>query len=110
MLVLFERISGTRINFNKSNIYTLNVEDNRTDDLSHIFGCPLGEFPLKYLGVPLHHSKLRREDIQPLVDKIIKRIAGWRHKMLSYAGRVVLIKTCLASIPVYLLSFIKFPK
>lgn len=30
--------------------------------------------------------------------------------MLSYAARLVLIKTCLASIPVYLLSFVKFPK
>lgn len=31
-------------------------------------------------------------------------------KLLSYAARVVLIKACLTSIPVYLMSFIKFPK
>jgi hypothetical protein len=30
--------------------------------------------------------------------------------MLTQAGRLVLIKTCIASIPVYLLSFFKFPK
>jgi hypothetical protein len=29
---------------------------------------------------------------------------------LSLAARALLIKTCLASIPIYLLSFIKFPK
>jgi hypothetical protein len=75
-----------------------------------IFSCPLGEFPIKYLGVPLHYDNLRREDIQPLVDKMLKKIAGWRGKLLSYAARLVLIKACLASIPVYLLSFIKFPK
>lgn len=75
-----------------------------------IFGCPEGTFPIKYLGIPLHHQKLRREDLQPLVDKILKRIAGWRGKLLSYAGRLILIKTCLASIPTYLLSFFKFPK
>lgn len=45
-----------------------------------------------------------------MVDKIIKRIAGWKGKLLSYAGRLVLIKTCLSSIPVYLMSFFKFPK
>jgi hypothetical protein len=31
-------------------------------------------------------------------------------KLLSRAARVMLIQTCIASIPVYLLSFIKFPK
>ena len=45
-----------------------------------------------------------------MVDKIIKRIAGWRGRLLSYAGRLVLLKACLASIPIYLLSIIKFPK
>lgn len=40
----------------------------------------------------------------------LKRIAGWRGKLLSYTGRLVLIKSCLASIPVYLLSSIKFSK
>lgn len=30
--------------------------------------------------------------------------------MLSLAARAVLLKTCLASIPVYILSFLKFPK
>jgi hypothetical protein len=72
--------------------------------------CVVGSFPIKYLGIPLHYEKLRREDLQPLIDKILKRIAGWRGKLLSYAARVLLIKTCLASIPIYLLSFFKFPK
>lgn len=39
---------------------------------------------------------------------MLKRIAGWRGKLLSYAARVVLVKACLSSIPIYLL--IKFPK
>jgi hypothetical protein len=41
---------------------------------------------------------------------LLKRIAAWRGKLLSYAARLVLIKACLASIPIYLLSFIKFAK
>jgi hypothetical protein len=61
-------------------------------------------------SIHLHYDKLRREDIQPLVDKILKRVASWRGKLLSHAARLNLDKSCLASIPVYLLSFIKFPK
>lgn len=37
-------------------------------------------------------------------------MAGWRGKLLCLAARALLTRTCLASIPVYLLSFIKFPK
>jgi hypothetical protein len=77
---------------------------------AHIFGCPVGSFPVKYLGIPLHHDKLRREDIQPLVDNILKKVASWRGKLLSHAAKVTLIQSCLTSVPVYLLSFIKFPK
>lgn len=41
---------------------------------------------------------------------MLRRIAVWRGKLLSYAARVVLIKACLTSTPIYLMSFIKFPK
>jgi hypothetical protein len=75
-----------------------------------IFGYPVGAFPIKYLGIPLHYTKLSMEDLQPLVGKIIKRILGWRRKLLSRARRIALIKTCLANIPMYLLSFFKFPR
>jgi len=109
-LVWFEKISGMRINYHKSELIPLNLEEDETHRIAHIFHCPVGSFPIKYLGIPLHFDKLRREDVQPLVDKILRKIASWKGKLLSHAARVVLIKTCLASIPVYLLSFIKFPK
>lgn len=66
--------------------------------------------PIKYLGIPLHYEKLYKNDIQPLVDKILKRIAGWSGNLLSYVARPSLINACLASIHIYLLSFLKFPK
>jgi hypothetical protein len=53
---------------------------------------------------------LKRVDLQPVIDKIIKRIAGWRGRLLSYAGRLTLLRACLSSILIYLLSIIKFPR
>ena len=69
----------------------MNVNEQEREGMVEILGCPEGTFPINYLGIPLHYEKLKREDIQPLIDKILKRIAGWRG-----AGRIVLIKTCLA--------------
>jgi len=41
---------------------------------------------------------------------VIRRIAGWKGRLLSYVGRLALLKACLASTPIYLLSIIKFPR
>jgi hypothetical protein len=109
-LIWFEKLSGMRINYHKSELIPCNMFEEQTHTTAHIFGCPAGSFPIKYLGIPLHFDKLRREDIQPLVDNILKRVASWRGKLLSHAAKVTLIQSRLASVPVYLLSFIRFPK
>lgn len=54
----------------------MNIEDQEVGEIASVFGCPVGTFPIKYLGIPLHYKKLKREDLQPLVDKIVKRIVG----------------------------------
>jgi hypothetical protein len=111
ILTCFEMMYGMRINYNKSEIVPINPLDvEESKRFADIFGCPVGDFPIKYLGIPLHYHKLRREDLQLLIDKIIKWIAGWREKLLSHAGRLILIKTCIASIPTYLMPFFKFPR
>lgn len=53
-----------KVNFHRSEIIPMNVSIEVAHDVSHIFNyCPLGSLPIKYLGVPLHYAKLRREDI-----------------------------------------------
>jgi hypothetical protein len=110
VLSLFESISGMRINFNKSEFIPLNLGDELVHEIGHSLLCCTGSLPFRNLGVPLHFKKLKREDVQPLVDKLVKRITGWRWRLLAYSSRLNLIQSCLTSVPVYLLSFIKFPK
>jgi hypothetical protein len=111
VLACFEMMPVMRVNYHKSEIVPINIEQvEEIEGFSNVLGCPVGSFPITYPGIPLHYNKLRREDLQPLIDKIIKRIAGWREKLLNHVGNLILIRTCLASIPVYLLSFLKFPR
>jgi hypothetical protein len=111
ILNFFEAMSGMRVNYHKSELIPINcLDEEERQQFSLVFRCPVGDFPIKYLGVPLHYNKLRREDLQSLIDKILGRIAGWRGKLLTQAGRLLLIKSCLASIPIYLLFFFKFPR
>jgi hypothetical protein len=111
ILTYFELMSDMRVNYHKSELLPINMEQGvELEIFSDIFGCPVGDFSIKYLRIPLHYQTLRRDDLQPLIDKIIKRIAGWRGKLLTQAGRMILIKTCISSIPIHMLSFLKFPR
>jgi hypothetical protein len=55
-------------------------------------------------------KKMRREDIQPIVDRVLNRIPGWKGKLLSHGDKLLLLKACLASLPICLMSIIKFLK
>jgi hypothetical protein len=44
------------------------------------------------------------------VDKVLNRIPGWKGRLLSYGARLILLRACLASIPIYLMSLIRFSK
>jgi hypothetical protein len=110
MLTCFEQISGMRINFHKSESIPINIEVEELQPFIDMFQCEVGSFPVKYLGIPLHFNKLRREDIQPLIESLLRRITGWRGRLLSTIAKRVLIQAFLSSISIYLLSFFRFPK
>jgi hypothetical protein len=110
ILSLFEKVSRMKINFHKSEIIPLNLEPESVHEISHLLHCPVGSLPFSYLGVPIHFERLRRGDLQPVINKLIKKIAGWRDRLMAYSSRLTLIKTCLSSVSIYLMTFIKFPK
>jgi hypothetical protein len=100
LIVYFEKLSGMKINFHNSDLTPMNLEEEETQEYAKIFCCKVGRFSFRYLGVPLHYKKLKREDLQPIIDKVIKRNAGWEGRLLSYGARLLLLKACLASIPI----------
>jgi hypothetical protein len=109
-MACFEHLSGMKINCHKSDMTPINLDEEEAHEFAKIFCCKTGSFPFRYLGVPLHYEKLKREDIQPIVDQVMGRIPSWSGRLLSYSVRQTLLKVCLASIPIYLMSVIRFPK
>lgn len=47
---------------------------------------------------------------EPLMDKIQKKLAGWKGRLLSFGGEITLIKYVLCSMPIHVLSVLKLPK
>lgn len=54
----------------------LNVPENKLLDLVSIVGCESGDWPLKYLGLPLGGNPKAVEFWAPVLEKVEKRLDG----------------------------------
>lgn len=58
----------------------------------------------QYLGLPMDISYSKMEAFGFLREKVLKRLQGWREKTLSAAGKEVLLKAVIQSIPTYVMG------
>ncbi|KAJ4811911.1 RNA-directed DNA polymerase (reverse transcriptase)-related family protein [Rhynchospora pubera] len=64
----------------------------------------------KYLGIVLSTKGDTKRNGILLLEKIKSKLTGWKSNLLSYAGRLVLIKAVLMSLPVYAMALEMLPK
>jgi hypothetical protein len=55
----------------------------------------------RYLGMPIHVGVSRSSTFGYLKDRIWQRITGWKEKILSKAGKEILIKAVAQAIPTF---------
>ncbi|RVW76917.1 hypothetical protein CK203_051555 [Vitis vinifera] len=67
------------------------------------------KWPLSYLGLPLGGNPKTIGFWDPVVERISRRLDGWKKAYLSLGGRITLIQSCLSHIPSYFLSLFKIP-
>jgi hypothetical protein len=69
ILNTFAASTGLRVNYQKSNIYPVNVDQDKMEILANTFGYQVGSYPFTYLGLPLVPNKPKADDMLPLVQK-----------------------------------------
>jgi len=109
LFLLFEAISGLKVNLAKSNLIPVGHVD-QAKRLADILGCGFATLPVKYLGLPLGASYKSTHIWDGVVEKIEHRLASWKMLYLSKGGRVTLIKSTLANVPTYFLSLFHLPR
>ncbi|KAF5449652.1 hypothetical protein F2P56_030075, partial [Juglans regia] len=108
LLLCFEAVSGLKVNLDKSELVPVGVVPN-IRNLASLLGCRVSSFPMKYLGLPLGATFKSRAIWDGVVEKIEKRLAGWKRVYLSKGGRLTLIKSTLTNLPTYFLSLFPMP-
>ncbi|KAF3774613.1 Transposon TX1 uncharacterized protein [Nymphaea thermarum] len=100
--------SGLCVNPHKSHVISLGEQ---SAPLSFINSdWQQGSLPLPYLGTPLFAGNMQDNLCAPLVLKVEKKLSLWSSKLLSYAGRLCLIRYVLFSLVGYWCSVFMLPK
>lgn len=103
----FMDVLGQRIGPSKSAIWFSKATDTATKEtIAGILRVPLEADLGKYLGAPVTSS---REAFDFLISKVSDRLKSWKCKILSHAGRIILIKYVLLALPVYYMATAKLP-
>jgi len=103
ILQLFGEASGLRTNVQKSTVLPIQCMAEHLTTLQAHFPCQISEFPCTYLGVPLSPYKLTKTQVQPIIEKIVDRLPGWKADLLTKVGRSILVQSVLTSMVIYLL-------
>src|SRR3954471_23217879 len=67
-LQVFSQSTGLAINYRKSSMYPINLDDANLSTLATAFGCQTGSLPFTYLGLPVGTTRTKMMDLLPLVD------------------------------------------
>ena len=110
LLSAFEQMSGLKINFHKSELFCFGEAVEAAGDYADLFGCAHGQFPIKYLGIPIHYRRRTIAGWKHVEERLEKRSSSWKVKLLSVGGWLVLINSVLINMVLYMFSFFQLPK
>ena len=105
LLLCFEAVTGLKVNASKSEMVPIGEVPN-VHVLAEILGCRIGSLPMTYLGMPLGASHKSPTVWNPILERIECKLAGWKKLYLSKGGRLMLLKSTLASLPTYFYLFL----
>ena len=111
ILELYEAVSGQKVNMDKSSIFfSHNNPQERRSEVIGILGPMQDTRHNKYLGLPSIIGRSKTEVFAEVKERVGKKLAGWKEKMLSMGGKEVLIKAMAQAVSRYTMSVSFFQK
>ncbi|KAH1203108.1 putative ribonuclease H protein [Glycine max] len=105
----FEMVSGSKINFAKSQFGAIGQSGDWCTSAAAYLNCDLLQLPFCYLGIPIGVNPRRTAVWDPIIRKFEAKLSKWNQKNISMAGRITLINAVLTALPLFFLSFFRAP-
>jgi hypothetical protein len=109
LLNTFGESTGLKVNFEKSFMVPINMQQNNFDELAASFGCAKGTLPFTYLDLPLSISKPIVADFWPLVNKCERRLISISF-FRSQAERLELTNVVFSALHTFAMCTFSLPK
>ncbi|CAM8918014.1 unnamed protein product [Rhodiola kirilowii] len=110
ILQKYEAMAGQKVNLTKSEVVcSKNIVEHYRAQITEGMRMKLVDAHSAYLGLPVNFSNRKAALFRSLEERILRKVGDWKHRFLSSAGREVLIKSVLQSIPNYPMSCFKLP-
>ena len=109
VLSCFQVFTGLKVNVRKSEIVFIK-EVRNIQSLPNILQCRVGSLPMIYSDMPLGTLYKTASIWNPILERMEKKLLGWKRFYLSKGGRLTLLKRSLSSLLTYYLSLFTIPK
>ena len=110
ILSLYEKASGQKLNREKTTIFfSKAVHGDTKNQLSNFLQVPEVKEYEKYLGLPAVVGRNKMESLNYIKERVWSKLQGWKEKLLSQAGREILLKAVVQAIPTFAMSCFKLP-
>ena len=110
VLQVYEMGSGQQLNKAKTTIFFSKSTDEASRFLiKECLGVEEIRSYEKYLGLPSLVGRNKKSSFNYIKERVWRKLQGWEEKLLSQAGREILIKAVAQAIPTYSMNCFKLP-
>ena len=110
ILETYEGASGQKVNKSKTAIFfSKSTAEATKQEIKEALGIQEIAHFEQYLGLPSLVGRRKKEGFNFIKEKVWRKLQGWEGKLLSQAGREVLIKAVIQAIPTYAMGCFKLP-
>ena len=106
----YERESGQKLNREKTSLFfSKNTKAEVQEAVKDMFGAQIILQHEKYLGLPPLVGRGKKKAFNRIKDQVGRKIASWKGKLLSPAGREILMKAVAQATSTYTMNCFKIP-
>ena len=110
LLACYEEASGQMVNKDKTTLFfSKNTDVHVQEVIKNSLGVPAIQHYEKYLSLPSFIRRNKKACFTQIKERIWAKMQGWKEKLLSQAGKEIMIKAVVQSIPTYSISVFKLP-